>query len=163
MLSYALVFPDIPPGPQPSPGLLFPYVPEDSARHERQRRCSVTTEDVREGRKRASRAVSAELSSQLRNPADLARETGLDTGTVGDFLSGKRWMRTKNRGLVEAALGWAPGTLERIAEGEDPRVPAGAPEEDLSLEAARERLAAASQQISYVKRILDHLSHEADQ
>jgi hypothetical protein len=52
------------------------------------------------------------------NITDVATMTGMDPGTIGDFLNGKRWPKIGNQGKFEKALGWAPGTLGRLARGE---------------------------------------------
>lgn len=59
------------------------------------------------------------------NQTDLAREAGVDEGTISDFLAHKRRPRRGTIGRIEAALGVTPGTLG--ATGEDP--PAKAPSE----------------------------------
>lgn len=53
------------------------------------------------------------------NVRDLVRESGVDAGTLGDFLSGQRWPRIATRGRIESALGWDPGTISAIEDGEN--------------------------------------------
>src|SRR5690348_3721114 len=52
--------------------------------------------------------------------ASLAREAGVDTGTVGDFLNGSRWPYAPTLAKLDRALGFEIGTLERMAEEEPP-------------------------------------------
>lgn len=68
---------------------------------------------------RARQAVSAELAARQRNPLWLTREAKIDAGTLADFLGGTRWPKTATQGKVERALGWAPGTINAIANGAD--------------------------------------------
>ncbi len=90
------------------------------------------TTDVRSrGRVRARRAVQAELAAAGWNPADLAKRADLDPGTVDDFVSGDRWIKIRTQGRIEQALGWAPGTMAAIVEGEEPpAVGAGRQDDD---------------------------------
>jgi hypothetical protein len=72
-----------------------------------------------ESQRRASDAVAAWLAKQRRNPAWLVTETGADPGTIGDFLNGSRWPKLATQGKIEAAVGWAPGTIRQIGNGGD--------------------------------------------
>lgn len=75
---------------------------------------------------RASAAVQAEMAEREWNNAHLRTATAepgrppVDAGTIGDFLSGKRWPKTGTQGRIEKALGWKPGTLNAIARGAEP-------------------------------------------
>lgn len=80
--------------------------------------------DREEGRRRVRIAVSGEMGRRGWNIAQLHEATGLDKSTLGDFLSGQRWGQHKTLGAIEKALGWPPGTIARILEGEDPPGPA---------------------------------------
>jgi transcriptional regulator with XRE-family HTH domain len=51
--------------------------------------------------------------------AALSREAGVDPGTVGDFIGGKRFPRREKLAAIERALMLNPGTLGRIAESDD--------------------------------------------
>ena len=73
-----------------------------------------------EGRTRARLAVAAELAHREWSPSRLARESGADPGTIGDFLGGKRWIKLPTQGKVERALGWRAGTLAAIEAGQEP-------------------------------------------
>jgi lambda repressor-like predicted transcriptional regulator len=68
----------------------------------------------------AAAAVEAAAGQRGWNTRDLARETGLDAATVGDFLAARRWPRSSTRGAVERALRWPPGYIKRIADGDVP-------------------------------------------
>jgi hypothetical protein len=49
----------------------------------------------------------------------LAVAATVDAKTVGDLIRARRWPIAKSRGRIEAALGWPPGEIARIASGED--------------------------------------------
>lgn len=68
------------------------------------------------GKATARRAVLAEVASRGWNPAALADAAGIDYGTAGDFLNGKRWPKVATLGKIDVALGWTPGTLAAIGE-----------------------------------------------
>jgi len=67
---------------------------------------------MEEHRDAAREAVRTELARRKWEPAQLAREAELDSGTVSDFLNGKRWPRTGNLAKIDEALGWPAGTLD---------------------------------------------------
>jgi hypothetical protein len=73
-----------------------------------------------EGRTRARLAVAAELAHREWSTSRLARESGADPGTIGDFLGGKRWIKIPTQGKVERALGWRAGTIAAIESGQEP-------------------------------------------
>jgi hypothetical protein len=73
-----------------------------------------------ESQRRASDAVAAWLAKQRRNPAWLVAETGVDPGTIGDFLNGLRWPKLGTQGKIEGAIGWPPGTIRQIGNGGAP-------------------------------------------
>lgn len=73
-----------------------------------------------EARQRVSAAIYTWLSHHEMSQAELTRIAGVDTGTLGEFLSTKRWPGTATRGKVERALGWPAGTISGIAEGQAP-------------------------------------------
>lgn len=52
--------------------------------------------------------------------AGLAREAGVDAKTVRALERGTRWPRDGSRVKIENALGWAGGSLDRIAKGDLP-------------------------------------------
>ncbi|NKS64600.1 hypothetical protein GS966_20210 [Rhodococcus hoagii] len=51
---------------------------------------------------------------------ELARVAGVDAKTVRSLEKGDRWPRDSTRAKIEVALGWLPGSLEAITEGQDP-------------------------------------------
>lgn len=67
--------------------------------------------------RRASDAVAAWLAGHHRNPSWLVDATGVDPGTIGDFLNGSRWPKLSTQGRIEDAVGWPPGTIRRIGNG----------------------------------------------
>lgn len=68
------------------------------------------------GRDAARKAVMAAMARKGWNPARLATEAGIDYGTAGDFVLGKRWPKVATLGRIDAALGWQPGTLAALGE-----------------------------------------------
>lgn len=73
----------------------------------------------------AARAVRDQLARLQRDPAWLARVAEVDQGTVGDFLAGNRSPRLSTMAKIEGALGWEPGTIDRLTKGADLVLPAG--------------------------------------
>lgn len=69
---------------------------------------------------RVRQAVRDSLAESQRDPAWLARAAEVDYGTVSDFLAGNRWPRFSTLAKIEAALGWAPGTIDRLTRGAEP-------------------------------------------
>lgn len=65
----------------------------------------------------ARASVVSALSELGINPSQLSRETGLDIGTIRDFLNGSRWPRPKSLSKIEAYFGWEPGAIENEARG----------------------------------------------
>lgn len=72
------------------------------------------------GQRRAADAVAAWMAGREWNNTQLVAATGVDAGTIGDFLNGKRWPKTGTQGKIEKALSWPPGTLRAIAGGAEP-------------------------------------------
>lgn len=66
--------------------------------------------------------VNRELSSRGWNVADLAREALVDAGTIGDFLSGKRWPQIATRSKIAGAVGWTPDSIDLLVQGLDPKL-----------------------------------------
>jgi hypothetical protein len=71
-----------------------------------------------EGQRRASSAVAAEMARREWNISDLVQLTGIDPGTIGDFLNGKRWPKIGTQGKIEKAIGWESGSIRGISLGE---------------------------------------------
>lgn len=67
-------------------------------------------------RAEARRAVRLAVEA-LGTQASFAASAGLDAGTVGDFLRGKRWANSATRRKIEAALGWPAGYVADLAQG----------------------------------------------
>lgn len=78
----------------------------------------ITRQDALRGSARLR--VQREMSERGWNIADLAREAGLDPGTVGDFINGPRWPQYATRSKISRALGWAANGLDQLADGEQP-------------------------------------------
>lgn len=72
------------------------------------------------GRARAREAVERQMIAFGWNISDLARNSGLDVGTVGDFISGQRWAQPATQNKLEQALGWAAGSIVLITRGGEP-------------------------------------------
>lgn len=75
------------------------------------------------GRDALRERIKDELTTRSWNIADLAREAGVDSGTIGDFVNGVRWPQMATRSKIAMAFGWTPDSLGRIERGEPP-VPA---------------------------------------
>lgn len=76
---------------------------------------------------RARTTVATELRRRGVTPRQLALQAGLSTDTVNDFLNGVRWPRSGSLGKIEGFLGWPPGHLDRLGDGEEVvEVPDGA-------------------------------------
>lgn len=74
-------------------------------------------------RDQARGAVRTELAARRWEPADLSRAADADRATINDFLEGRRWPRLTTLAKIDTALGWEPGTIDRIAAtGEPPTV-----------------------------------------
>lgn len=73
-----------------------------------------------DGRERARAAVSAALAEKQWSVSDLARRAGIDHGTAADFVAGDRWPIHKTQGRIEDALGWSPGTIDRLTHEAEP-------------------------------------------
>lgn len=69
------------------------------------------------GQRRATDAVAAEMADRGWNKADLAEATGLDYGTVSDFLSYERSIQGRTQTALETVFEWVPGTYRRLALG----------------------------------------------
>lgn len=82
-----------------------------------------------DGRQRAARAVAARRGELRMTQRELGAAAGVDTKTIGNLESRGRWPIARSRALIEKALGWPSGELERIAAAEDEeRQPAVPPE-----------------------------------
>lgn len=117
------------------------------------RRARQETDDER----RARLAVRAQITRWGWNDPDLAHEAGVDTSTVRRMLAGAIWPQRGTLGRIEAALGWSPDILQRIADGEaDPP-----PIEDLPPDRRRdiERVANLPPDVSQAEMVelLDYL------
>lgn len=95
------------------------------------------------GRERARRNVRVLMVEKFRTQAKMAKASGVDAGTLSDFLSGKRWPHPETLDRLEHALDLTADTIQGWADGREPEssqdVPdhaslAGASELDLVLE-----------------------------
>ena len=68
-------------------------------------------------RLRAVEAVKTIVEARWPTVGAFAEVAGIDAGTAGDFLNGKRWPRAASRTKIEAAIGWGAGTIERVGNG----------------------------------------------
>ena len=113
----------------------------------------VTEEDWR----RAASAVVARMSELRLTAARLAELAEVDAKTVGNFLDRGMKPRTSSRGGYEKALGWAYGSLTRVARGEEP-VQAAEPEAAVGASLDPELLAELSDsRPEEQQRVLDYL------
>lgn len=97
---------------------------------------------------RAARAATARRGELDLTQEALAKSAGVDVKTIGNLETRGRWPIARNRARIEAALGWAPGTLDGIAEG------VGDAEEDkiAALEAEAAELLAAARRMRDARR-----------
>jgi transcriptional regulator with XRE-family HTH domain len=65
----------------------------------------------------AGAAVAAAAGELGWSQTQLAQRAEVDSGTLGDFLAGRRWPRNTTQAKVERALGWPSGTIAQIATG----------------------------------------------
>lgn len=63
------------------------------------------------------RALSAEMAANGWTRAQLARKIGIDPGTLGDLLDGRRRPKAPTQGRIEAHFGWPPGTVAEVLAG----------------------------------------------
>lgn len=69
-----------------------------------------------EQRNRVRALIRQRMREMNLNVAELCRITGLDNGTLGDFINGEtRWPHPRTRTAVEAALDLPKGYLEQAA------------------------------------------------
>ena len=67
---------------------------------------------------RLGRRIVSERSRRWRTREDFAHATGLSTRTLDDIETGRRSnYREQTLAAVEATLGWAQGTCERVVQG----------------------------------------------
>lgn len=69
---------------------------------------------------RAVHKVKARRGDLGMSQQGLAETAGVDIKTVNNFEARGRWPIAQNRAKIEAALGWASGSLQQIAEGGEP-------------------------------------------
>lgn len=68
-------------------------------------------------REAARQAVRDALATANRSNAQLARDAGVDVGTINDFTAGLRWPRLNTLMKLDKALGWSVGTIDRLSRG----------------------------------------------
>lgn len=84
---------------------------------------------VMDGRQRAARAVAARRGELGMTQQELASVAGVDTKTIGNLERRGRWPIARTRALMEKALHWPVGEMERIASSdEEPKPPRVRPE-----------------------------------
>lgn len=66
----------------------------------------------------AAAAVADAMESEGWTRQQLADAARVDVTAVRDFLSGRRWPRTKTRNSIERALEWPTGRIAQIAAGQ---------------------------------------------
>jgi transcriptional regulator with XRE-family HTH domain len=77
----------------------------------------------------AGAAVAAAAGERGWSQGQLAQRAGVDSGTLGDFMAGRRWPRNTTQFKIEQALGWRTGSIARIADGGDAPVVTPAPQD----------------------------------
>ena len=79
-----------------------------------------------DGRQRAARAVAARRGVLRMTQQELGAAAGVDVKTIGNLESRGVWPIARTRAVIEEALGWPSGEMERIATREEqPAVPPG--------------------------------------
>jgi len=63
------------------------------------------------------RAINAELARLGMTPGQLAREIGIDPGTLTDLLSGARKPKSPTQGKIERYFQWPAGTIAEVLAG----------------------------------------------
>ena len=86
------------------------------------------------GRQRAARTVAARRGELGMTQQELADAAGVDSKTIYNLESRGRWPIARTRALVEKALGWPVGEMQRIAENE----PEPEPEPDILPDGVRD-------------------------
>lgn len=71
-------------------------------------------------RQRAARAVAARRGELRMTQQELAAAAGVDSKTIGNLERRGRWPIARSRALIEKALHWPLGEMERIASEEEP-------------------------------------------
>jgi hypothetical protein len=94
---------------------MFPDEVRQSPTHELDPRPTMNPD-----RDAAIAAVRDRMASLRTDPRDLARAAPADPDTVGDFLEGRRWPRLTTLAKMDVALGWEPGTIDRLSRGQAP-------------------------------------------
>ncbi|WP_131736450.1 helix-turn-helix transcriptional regulator [Actinomadura roseirufa] len=69
---------------------------------------------------RVARYVSARRGDLGLTQEQLAERASVDRKTIYNLESGERWPQAGTRSRVERALGWYPGDLVRLSEGQEP-------------------------------------------
>jgi transcriptional regulator with XRE-family HTH domain len=70
-------------------------------------------------RRRAGRAVAAEMDRQGLTVQKVADMSGVAAVTIRDLCNGKRWPWTQKRNAIERALTWPTGRIAQIAKGNE--------------------------------------------
>ncbi|QZN86941.1 helix-turn-helix transcriptional regulator [Cellulomonas sp. C5510] len=63
------------------------------------------------------RAINAELARLGMTPGQLAREIGIDPGTLTDLLLGARKPKSPTQGKIERYFQWPAGTIAEVLAG----------------------------------------------
>jgi transcriptional regulator with XRE-family HTH domain len=70
-------------------------------------------------RETASREVRRAVAATGLTRAAFAKRAGVDAGTLGDFLDGKRWAQAPTRRKIERALKWPAGRISELEQEPD--------------------------------------------
>lgn len=63
------------------------------------------------------RAINAEMATKAMTRAQFARAAGIDPGTLGDLLDGKRRPKAPTQGKIERYFTWPAGTIAEVMAG----------------------------------------------
>jgi transcriptional regulator with XRE-family HTH domain len=80
------------------------------------------TKPTEAGRRAAGRAALARRGELGLTQAEVAERAGVDVQTYRTLETGERWPIAKNLAPIGMALGFRPGELTAIADGETERV-----------------------------------------
>lgn len=63
------------------------------------------------------RAINAHMAAEGYTRAQFARRVGIDPGTLGDLLDGKRQPKAPTQGKLERYFEWPAGTIAEVVAG----------------------------------------------
>ncbi|GIU87464.1 MAG: hypothetical protein KatS3mg009_1979 [Acidimicrobiia bacterium] len=105
-------------------------------------------------RRAVAEAVNQRMRAKGMTQSALARAAGVDRTVVAKLMhADERGVLPANLGKIEAALGWPPGTIDRIGRGE-PVEEAAARTDSIDLEIVLERIDSIAREVSELRELL---------